>query len=202
MATSGGTANATINSDYTLTFTITGALPVTQWEIVLGTRITGSLTAVDDNAGLGNGGNATLTAVTGRLNGVVDAQLGLASAGSSGSTSSTSGVQTSINVTNSKTVTGTGNGSFTLRFTWTSTATSPQALNGGDEHAVRLGADGPLGGATADDYPGVGNRNQANDGHFVNATLNVLVVPEPATIALLGVGAVGVVIAARRRSRA
>ena len=49
-----------------------------------------------------------------------------------------------------------------------------------------------VGGTTADDYPGVGSRTQANDGHFVNiATTITAVVPEPGTAMLLSLGLAG-----------
>ena len=41
----------------------------------------------------------------------------------------------------------------------------------GDEAAVRLGEVETLSQFSAGQYPGVGNRTQANDGHFVNAVI-------------------------------
>ena len=48
---------------------------------------------------------------------------------------------------------------------------------------------------SADDYPGVGGRNQAGDGHFVSATL----IPEPHTALLLAGGVSGLAWGSRRR---
>jgi hypothetical protein len=200
VAISGGTASATINSDYTLTVSVT-ALPSMSWTVDIDTRLTGSLVQLDDNLGVGNGGSVSVSNVVGRYNGGVVANLGLTSAASQGSTTSTSGVQTAVNVASPiYTVTGTGSQSFPLRFTWSSLANSPAAINGGDETSARFGAAGPLGGASADDYPGVGSRNILNDGHFVNMVLTVTV-PEPSTIAMGGIGAVGLALAAWRRRR-
>lgn len=198
VAFSGGTASATVNSDYTLTVSVT-ALASMSWKIEVDTRLTGSLVQLDDNLGVGNGGTANVSNVTGRYNGGIVGDLGLASAASRGSTDSTSGVQTAVNVSSPiYTITGTGSASFPLRFTWSSLANSPQAVNGGDETAARFGAPSVLGGASADDYPGVGSRNIANDGHFVNMNLTVTV-PEPSTIAMGAIGAFGVALAAWRR---
>ncbi len=200
VAFSGGTANATINSDYTLTVSVT-ALASMSWTIDIDTRLTGSLVQLDDNLGVGNGGSATVSAVTGRYNGNVVGGLGLASASSRGSSSNTSGEQTAVNFSSPiYTVSGTGSASFPLRFTWSSTATSPAAVNGGDETAARFGAPSVLGGATADDYPGVGGRDINNDGHFVNMVLTVTV-PEPSTIAMGSIGAIGLAFSAWRRRR-
>lgn len=92
--------------------------------------------------------------------------------------------------------------SFTLRFTFTTSAQSPQNVGGGDEAAARFGANGPLSGATADDYPGPGDvvdRIQANDGHFVNVQATLLTVPEPGTLMLLGAGCAGIAVAGGRK---
>jgi hypothetical protein len=211
-ATSGGTANATVSSNYTLTFTISGAYSGENWSVVIDHRLRGSLTALDDGSGASSGNNTTVSNVTGKLNGVTDGALGLASAASQGTTSSTSGTQTQVNVAGTKTVTGTGNGSFTLNFSYSSTAASPQALIiGGDESAARFGFNNPLGGASADDYPGPSGASRPNglsndptlgDGHFVNAVLTINTVPEPSTLAMAGIGAIGLGLAAWRRRRA
>lgn len=91
---------------------------------------------------------------------------------------------------------------LSVRFTWNMSATSPQGLIiGGDETSVRLGGSGPLGGASADEYPGVGGRNQALDGHFVNITATMVSVPEPSTVLMAGMAGLGLVVCGRRRLR-
>ncbi len=201
--TGGGTANATDNVDYTVNFSVTPDYLSSTYMVTIATNILGAATAVDDNSGLGNGGNSNMSNVTGYLNGVSNASLALASAASQGGTSSTSGAQVQFSANNSL-VLGpfVGAQNFTIRFTWTMTATSPQAINGGDEAAVRIGYNDPLGGASADNYPGPGSRNIANDGHFVNITSEVLTVPEPSSVVLAGLGICGLVAVARRRRAA
>jgi hypothetical protein len=70
---------------------------------------------------------------------------------------------------------GTSNGSpvaHTLRFTWSASCSSSNGfLTGGDECAVRLGLPVTYSGQTAGEYPGIGGRTQANDGHFVTISL-------------------------------
>lgn len=204
VAFSGGTANAGVSTDYTLTVFVSAPFSGEQWQVDIDTRLTGGLTALDDALGASSSGSASVSAVTGRYNGSIDAGLGLASSTSRGGTSSTSGTQTNVNFTSPiYSVFGTGSGSFTLRFTFSTSASSPQNAAGGDEQAARFGSSGPLGGASADDYPGPSgaSRTQSNDGHFVNLKLTVNVVPEPSTFAMAGIGAVGLALAAWRRRR-
>lgn len=82
---------------------------------------------------------------------------------------------------NARTVTGSGPASVDVRFEWTTTAfsntnsTFPAPANGGDEVSVRLGQHGTTSNGTnanTDDYPGYGNRNRLDDGHFVEITLS------------------------------
>ncbi len=205
---SGGTANAQINSDYTVTTTITPDNLLTTYEVIVDTSILGELTLLDDISGTQSTA-AVVSDVVGRLNGVVTGGLGISGIAQSFS------VGTAVNDAQERNIAGSNSlnlGAFsgiqvlTLRFTFATRASAPQSAVGSDEAAARFGANGPLSGATADDYPGPGDvvdRNQALDGHFVKVTANVLtVVPEPSTFAMLGLALAGFVSLAWRRKQA
>lgn len=203
-ALSGGTANATANTNYTVQFTIDpGTISAkVQYTVDIDTLLRGWLTAVDDSGiGSSSGGSSVISNVTAKVNTVNNPTLSLASAANIGGTSGTNDV--AINKAGGISLGPfTGVNVFTLQFTWTTTATSPQNVAGGDEHAVRLGAPGPLGGASADDYPGPNNRNINNDGHFVNVTATIVAVPEPSTLAMATVAGLGIAFFGWRRRRA
>jgi hypothetical protein len=188
---SGQTANMT--SDYSITFTVSNPTGVT-YRLDIDTLRAGALTVVGDDASGGSNASAGLGAVTGRVDGIVDAALAMAvvpaftstSTGMSGFNQTTGVLSITDNALSR---------SFTLNFTWTSTATTSN-----DEAAVRMGINGGITSATADDYPGAGGlaRTQANDGHFVNVTTTIISVPEPAPAALIALGLVALVLRGRR----
>lgn len=205
IALSGGTANFTWNTDYTIVFTVTPDDAFTTYDVVVNTSILGELTLLDDVAGTQS--TATVSNVTGRLGGVVTSGLGISGIAQSFSTGTGTNLAEERNISGSNSInlgTFAGPQSFTLRFTFSTSASAPQSALGADEAAARFGASGALSGATADDYPGPGDvvdRIQANDGHFVNINATVLtVIPEPGTMLLLGSGLAGLAIQGRRRA--
>lgn len=200
--------NRTATSAYTITFTVTG-LPNVIYDVVIDTSRLGAVTRIDDT-NTNRQGIASVGAVTGTLNAVGNASLGLAAAANYNATESVNSNVATINQSNSLLLTNqTGVNVYTLTFTWSSTVNDPvaTAVTGNDEIAVRLGLAGTTsdgsGGAdrtSADNYPGTGARTAANDGHFVNVTAKVTaVVPEPGTLSLLGLGLAGLSFAGRKR---
>lgn len=204
VAFSGGTASATVNMNYTITFSVTAAFGL-PYQLDVSTSLLGALTAIDDAAGLSAGGTSLVDPVNASLTGgVLDSgSLALPGTNSIGGTSGTNNVP--ISRAGSAVILGTGTGAaqlYTFTFTGLFRATSPQNVAGGDEHAVRFGlatgTGGLLSGATADDYPGPGGRDGLADGHFVSLTGTVI--PEPGTLVLLGSGLAGLAIRGRRRA--
>src|SRR5690606_19717097 len=92
--------------------------------------------------------------------------------------SGSGGGNTPFNQAGAATITGISNGIpqvHTLTFSWTGGCSSQDSSifsTGGDECAVRMGIAAAYSGETAGDYPGVGSRVQANDGHFVTVTFS------------------------------
>ncbi len=188
----GGTTTRSATSAYSITFTVDNPTGGT-YQIDIDTLRIGALTNVDDDTG---NSTQTLGAVTGRVDAIVEASLALAAVGpvTTSTTGTTSFNQsgTTLSITDSAL-----SRTFVIDFTWTSSATSSK-----DEAAIRMGTAGSISVATADDYPGVGSRTAANDGHFVDVTATYLVVPEPEPVVLATLGLVGLAIGARRRRAA
>lgn len=189
--------NASIAEAHTANYTITLAVNQTAglpWMLTLDTSRLGALTIVDDGNG---GGTAALGAVTGSRTGAGShsGSLGLAAVPT---LTGTAGGNTPFSQTGSAVLTGVGTGAnqtITLTFGFSASTTSSRQGNNGDEAAVRMGIAGNATSFTAGNYPGVGSRTLANDGHFVTATL----VPEPTTIVLLALGLSGLATYGRRR---
>jgi hypothetical protein len=185
----GGSTSTSATAAWTITFTVdnpTGGL----YRIDVDTSRLGALTLVSDSGGTAS---ASLGAVTGLVDGVPDAALALAAvpalsggAGGNAGFSQTSTTLSLFDTAPSRTL--------TLAFSWTASASSTT-----DQAAVRLGVGGALTGKTADDYPGVGGRVAADDGHFVSVGVTLLTVPEPDAMALLASGLAGLAAFGSRR---
>jgi hypothetical protein len=183
------TQNAT--ADYSISFTVdnpTGA----NYQIDINTLRAGALTIADDDATGGATGTATLNAVTGSMNSVIDSALGLAAVGSL--SQGTTGASAFSQSGGTFTITSSAlSANYILNFTWTGTASSSK-----DEAAIRMGIQGGLTGSTADDYPGTGARTIGGDGHFVTVNTQIIGTPEPESAALVAFGLLGLALRRKR----
>jgi PEP-CTERM motif len=202
-AGSGTKASGTISVNYTDTFTVTPDIPTATYTLLINTMVLGALTGNNDSAASASSGTVSTTDIAGSLNGMPDPGLGLSVAASGSKPSSGT---TSAQFTGSSSLPlgpFTGTQIFQLNFTFTLAASSTSGLlAGGPEEAVRLGGAGQLSFSTADDYPGVGSRTQANDGDFVTITATVATAPEPGTFVLAALAGCGFSLIAWRRRKA
>ncbi len=153
--------------NYTITFSVTAP---GSYSLAVNTSRVGALTLVNDGSA---SATATLSALTGSHTGGTLLVPGTLSLPAVATLSSNSAANTAFSQPNSATITGVSNGvpqAHTLTFAWTASCASGSGLTGGDECAVRMGLPAEYDGETAGDYPGVGGRTQANDGHFVTVT--------------------------------
>jgi hypothetical protein len=186
---SAGTALTTAaTAEYQITFTVDNPSGAT-YRIDIDTLRIGSLTNVTDDAG---DGTATLGAMTGSVDGIINGTLALVAFGpfTSGATGTSdfSQVGSTLSITDNAL-----SRSFTLAFTWTGSASSNH-----DESAIRMGVGGSITGASADDYPGQGGRTAADDGHFVTVGATIISTPEPRAGMLLMLGLLGLAVKAAR----
>ncbi|MDX2171448.1 MAG: hypothetical protein SF182_30565 [Deltaproteobacteria bacterium] len=160
----------TLNSDYTLTFTVNapGA-----YRLIVAGRRKGDLHLVEDNI-LASGHYADMTALTGAFTGgtLSGGTLNLADPGRADDIPLVfDPISVPFDQTSTATITAVSNGApvaHTLTFTWSQQAYSPGS---GDEAAIRLGGTSDDNTETAADYPGSPARAQVDDGHFVTVTL-------------------------------
>ena len=154
-------------SEYTVSFTVNNPSGAA-YQLDVDTSLLGALVLVDDGSG---NASATLGPVVGLLDGSGDPTLDLAAPPA---LSASGGAYQAVSASNTLTLVETALArSYVLTFTFSSSVTSAR-----DEAAILLGIAGALSSSTADDYPGVGGRTAANDGHLVS--VNATLIPEPA----------------------
>lgn len=194
---------SSLTESFTASYEITLGIqaPVGEvWQLILSASRLGALTIVND----GNGSaSATLGALTSAATGgTLSGSLDLAAVGTtSNAGAATTSLDTPFDQTAAAILSGVGTGAvqtITLSFTWTASTTSTRQGNNSDEAAVRMGHASTVASFTAGDYPGLGARTQALDGHFVSATL----IPEPGTALLCSIGLGGLAWSSRRRTPA
>jgi hypothetical protein len=174
----GGGTMTLANASWSITFTVDNPIGGV-YQVDVDTSRLGALTRVDDSTA---GATATLGAVTALVDGVANGSLALPALtlapGNGAANTGFSQTGTTVSIFDSAPTR-----TFTLSFSWTTSTDSTR-----DEAAVRMGLGGALTGVTADDYPGVGGRTAASDGHFVGVGVTLLLLPEPSTIVLCGLG--------------
>jgi hypothetical protein len=176
-----GTSNGNSTANYSVAMTIIPDDSNTIYDLQIDTTRLGSLTLVDDSTFWGCCfSSANVGAVSATLDGAAEPGLAMGALGINSSPTDLDIDQAAnISIVN---LTGTYN--LILNFAWEAAASSNN-----DEGAVRLGLGSTTFGVSADDYPGVGGRILANDGHFVDVTATVTsVIPEPTTGLLVGLG--------------
>jgi len=180
-----GATPVSFTSDYRVTLDITA---VGAYDLQVDTTRLGALTLVDDSFfSTTMFSHASIGAVSAERGGSPETDLDMPGISFNTAQNLTSlgygdFLESEIDQSNSVTLSGlSGNLQIVLDFNWTTTV-----LGFNDEAAVRLGLAGSPTGVSADDYPGIGNRIQANDGHFVNFTATVI--PEPTSVLLMATG--------------
>jgi hypothetical protein len=192
-----GSVSANLNTDYTVSFTVNCPAGST-YQLAVSTSLNGAFTINRDNYDgcdapfFGDTGDSTadVSAVTGTQTGGIFAS-GSLSLTDPGALISAPDANAPFTRSASALITGTATGAampHTLRFTWGATCSSQgDATDTGSECAVRLGRDSavaPNGISScmdADDYPGVGARDAALDGHLVTVNATCIVATPTAT---------------------
>ena len=202
---SGGTPVG-FTTDYRVTLDITAA---GAFDLQIDTTRLGALTLVDDSFfSTTMFAHASIGAVSADRGGSPEASLDMPGISFNTAQNLTtlgygSSLESPIDQSSSVTISGlSGNLQILLDFEWTTTV-----LGFNDEAAVRLGGSHTIsfGDVFAANYPGIGSRTQALDGHFVSFTATVAgaPIPEPTSVLLMaaGLAVVGAGVGGRRNRR-
>jgi hypothetical protein len=185
-------ASSHATARYQLSFDVVGVAGE-QWTLDIDHAISGALDRISDgyNDGIGfqdGGGHArfdTNVLATWSLDGSPAASFDFTPSATSindGIGGSSSNQDVGFTGTNGATIVGTGNGHVDLIFEFEldafSNSNTAFPTANGDEMAIRLGKNDTIdNNFTAGSYPGMGNRNIANDGHFVSVELTTAPLP-------------------------
>ena len=195
--TGGGGIQADAPSSYTIGFDITCPAGST-YEIRVATSAEGDFTINRDN---GDGCDLPFFGSTGLSTASLGAVFGSQTGGTlaagnlslppAGGLTSAPDANLSFFEASSAIITGSGTGAaraHTLAFAWDASCSSNgDAFDTGSECAVRLGLESDIspngisGCIDADDYPGVGDRTAADDGHFVEVVAECTMLTAPPT---------------------
>lgn len=193
----GSNQNLAFNVDYTISILIDAAVGET-WDLSIDHSRHGALTLVDDDAGRGQvAAQDVFVTVTGATltSGVLDLPA-------VGNLNGASGGYLDISQTSNGLLSGIGPQTVTLQFSFLLRARSNTQGAAGDEASVRLGLASVLDGFTAGDYPGIGARSAAADGHRVSAQLvGAVSAPEPGPFISVSLGLLGLALLGRSRDR-
>ncbi len=194
--TGGGSFTGNLTPNYTIQFDI--ACPAgAAYTLTVNTSSGGALTVNRDNGdgcdlpffGTTDQSTAFMSAISGSNSGGTLQSAGTLNLDAPGSLVSSNDSNTAFSDSNSAVITGVGTGApvaHSLTFNWsTSCVSSGNSLDTGAECSVRFGRDSDLepngisGCMTADDYPGVGSRSTASDGHIVSLSASCGATPTP-----------------------
>lgn len=195
--TGGGGIQADAPTSYTIDFDVTCPAGST-YEIRVETSAAGALTVNRDNGdgcdlpffGATGDSTATIGVIAGSQTGASLASGNL-SVGPLGGLTSAPDTNQTMSDAASAVLTGSGTGAaigHSLTFSWNASCSSNgDATDTGSECSVRFGLDSDLapngigGCMDADDYPGVGGRTAASDGHFVDVVAECTFLGVPPT---------------------
>ncbi|MDG1945187.1 MAG: thrombospondin type 3 repeat-containing protein [Halioglobus sp.] len=161
-----GTTNHAPTSAYNVTIDITSPNPSTVYDLQIATTRIGAITLADDSSFYATVyASAQIGELEAHVNGVISPALSLTSLFTNDAP-----LNLVVDQASGTTITGlSGDYQLIMHFEWDSAVWSNN-----DEAAVRLGLESTTQFVDADNYPGLGSRTLALDGHFVTVTAEVV----------------------------